>query len=131
MSVPVALCVLLAGTLSLVEGDVLANFEDIPECVEYFYQGKVPGWGAATPGAARLCQRFYNRYHFATLYDTNHRIAVYSAYRFQPSNGGGREKRWFVEPQVGHENRADVSVARNRPAIGRSPQQLTSITPCW
>uniref|UniRef100_A0A674CHF9 Si:dkey-243k1.3 n=1 Tax=Salmo trutta TaxID=8032 RepID=A0A674CHF9_SALTR len=83
------LCVLLAGTLSLVEGDVVANFEDIPECVEYFYQGKVPGWG-----------RFYNRYHFATLYDTNHRIAVYSAYRFQPSNGGGREKRWFVEPQL-------------------------------
>ncbi|XP_038829374.1 endonuclease domain-containing 1 protein-like [Salvelinus namaycush] len=100
MSVPVALCVLLAGALSLVEGDVVANFEDIPECVEYFYQGKVPGWGAATPGAARLCQRFYNRYHFATLYDNNHRIAVYSAYRFQPSNGGGREKRWFVEPQL-------------------------------
>lgn len=41
------------------------------------------------------------RYHFATLYDTNHRIAVYSAYQFQPSNGGGRETRWFVEPQVG------------------------------
>lgn len=41
------------------------------------------------------------RYHFATLFDTNHRIAVYSAYIFQPSNGGGREKSWFVEPQVG------------------------------
>uniref|UniRef100_A0A4W5M406 Si:dkey-243k1.3 n=1 Tax=Hucho hucho TaxID=62062 RepID=A0A4W5M406_9TELE len=95
-----SLCVLLAGTLSLVEGDVVANFEDIPECVEYFYQGKVLGWGVAIPGAARLCQRFYNRYHFATLYDTNHRIAVYSAYRFQPSNGGGREKSWFVEPQL-------------------------------
>uniref|UniRef100_A0A8C7V6Z6 DNA/RNA non-specific endonuclease domain-containing protein n=1 Tax=Oncorhynchus mykiss TaxID=8022 RepID=A0A8C7V6Z6_ONCMY len=64
-----------------------------------FLPGKVLGWGADSPGAARLCQRFYNRYHFATLYDTNHRIAVYSAYRFQPSNGGGREKRWFVEPQ--------------------------------
>lgn len=41
------------------------------------------------------------RYHFATLFDTNRRIAVYSAYYFQPSDGGGREKRWFVEPQVG------------------------------
>lgn len=41
------------------------------------------------------------RYHFATLFDTNRRIAVYSAYYFQPSNGGGRENRWFVEPQVG------------------------------
>uniref|UniRef100_A0A8C7K3W5 Endonuclease domain-containing 1 protein n=1 Tax=Oncorhynchus kisutch TaxID=8019 RepID=A0A8C7K3W5_ONCKI len=89
MPIPIALSVFLAGTLSL----------DIPECVEYFLTGKVLGWGADSPGAARLCQRFYNRYHFATLYDTNHRIAVYSAYRFQPSNGGGREKRWFVEPQ--------------------------------
>ena len=48
--------------------------------------------------AIHLCT---TRFHFATLYDTNHRIAVYSAYHFQPSNGGGREKRWFVEPQVG------------------------------
>ncbi|XP_010896978.2 endonuclease domain-containing 1 protein [Esox lucius] len=92
--------VLLAVTLSLVGGDVVARFEDVPECTAYFYQGKVPNWGATTPGAARLCQRFNNRYHFATLYDTNRRIAVYSAYRFQPSNGGGREKRWFVEPQL-------------------------------
>ncbi|XP_067101769.1 endonuclease domain-containing 1 protein-like [Osmerus mordax] len=87
-------------SLSLVEADVVARFQDVPECLEYFYQGKVPEWGATTPGAARLCQRFANRYHFATLYDTAHRIAVYSAYRFQPSNGGGREKRWFVEPQL-------------------------------
>lgn len=111
--------------------------QDEPECMKYFYQEKVPGWGSSTPGAARLCQRFVNRwgctamehiyfnfqhhvlkyliclviaikmpnictrYHFATLFDTNRRIAVYSAYYFQPSDGGGREKRWFVEPQVG------------------------------
>ncbi|XP_056140039.1 endonuclease domain-containing 1 protein-like [Lampris incognitus] len=86
--------------LSLAHADVVARFEDVPECMRYFYQGKVPEWGAATPGVVRLCQRFVNRYHFATLYDTNQRIAVYSAYRFQPSNGGGREKQWFVEPQL-------------------------------
>ncbi|XP_041796646.1 endonuclease domain-containing 1 protein-like [Chelmon rostratus] len=80
--------------------DVVERFEDVPECMKYFYKEKVPGLGASTPGAARLCQRFVNRYHFATLYDTNHRIAVYSAYIFQPSNGGGRESRWFVEPQL-------------------------------
>ena len=40
MPIPIALSVFLAGTLSLVEGDVMANFEDIPECVEYFYQGR-------------------------------------------------------------------------------------------
>lgn len=95
----VRLCAPLLLLLS-VHADVVDRFEDAPDCLEYFYQQKVPEWGSSTPGAARLCQRFVNRYHFATLYDTKHRIAVYSAYVFQPSNGGGREKRWFVEPQL-------------------------------
>lgn len=72
----------------------------MPECLEFFYRETVPMWGTATTNAARLCQRFANRYHFATLYDTTRRIAVYSAYYFQPSKGGGREKSWFVEPQL-------------------------------
>lgn len=41
------------------------------------------------------------RYHFATLFDTKHRIAVYSAYYFQPSSGRDKKHQWFVEPQVG------------------------------
>ncbi|KAM6959249.1 endonuclease domain-containing 1 protein [Aplochiton taeniatus] len=90
----------LVLNLVLVPADVVDRFEDVPECMEYFYAGKVPEWGASTPEVTRLCQRFVNRYHFATLYDTRHRIAVYSAYIFEPSNGGGREKRWFVEPQL-------------------------------
>lgn len=36
-------------------------FQDVPECMKYFYKEKVPGLGASTPGAARLCQRFVNR----------------------------------------------------------------------
>ncbi|XP_056467645.1 endonuclease domain-containing 1 protein-like [Gadus chalcogrammus] len=80
--------------------DVVSRFEDVPECLEYFHEGMVPKWGASPQNVAHLCQRFGNRYHFATLYDTHHRIAVYSAYLFQDSNGGGREKRWFVEPQL-------------------------------
>lgn len=99
MKTLVALCSLLS-LLSAALADVVQRFEDEPECLKYFYNEKVPAWGASTPGAARLCHRFVNRFHFATLYDTNHRIAVYSAYIFQPSNGGGRENRWFVEPQL-------------------------------
>ena len=53
-----------------------------------------------------------DRYHFATLYDTHHRIAVYSAYLFQDSNGGGREKRWFVEPQVSTVSHAMSAMTR-------------------
>ncbi|KAJ8403755.1 hypothetical protein AAFF_G00346230 [Aldrovandia affinis] len=80
-------------------GDVVGSFRTSRNCTS-FNQGKVPEWGAATPGAASLCQRFHNSYHFTTLYNTHHRIAVYSAYRFQTSDGGGWEKRWFVEPQL-------------------------------
>lgn len=94
------LCVLVGSLLGLSHSDVVSDFSDEPECIKYFYKGKVPQLGSNTPGAAHLCQRFQNRFHFATLYDTHHRIAVYSAYIFEPSSGGGREKRWFVEPQV-------------------------------
>lgn len=57
-----------------------------------------------SPDGIQLCNHDLCtlRFHFATLYDTNHRIAVYSAYQFEPSSGGGREDRWFVEPQVTH-----------------------------
>uniref|UniRef100_A0A3Q4AWP7 Uncharacterized protein n=1 Tax=Mola mola TaxID=94237 RepID=A0A3Q4AWP7_MOLML len=105
MQTLVALCTLLSLLFSaradVVERASVIFFQDQPECMKYFYKEKVPEWGASKSGAARLCQLFSNRYHFATLYDTKHRIAVYSAYIFEPSNGGGRETRWFVEPQVG------------------------------
>nr|XP_057936268.1 endonuclease domain-containing 1 protein-like [Doryrhamphus excisus] len=99
MATLATLCTLLS-LLFVVHADLVAQFQDAPECMKYFYKSKVPKYQASIPGTARLCQRFANRYHFATLYDTKHRIAVYSAYIFQPSNGGGRERRWFVEPQL-------------------------------
>ncbi|KAG5837373.1 hypothetical protein ANANG_G00238580 [Anguilla anguilla] len=60
----------------------------------------VPKWNVPKRNTVCLCQRFNNRYHFATLYNTYHRIAIYSAYRFQTGGGGGREKYWYIEPQL-------------------------------
>ncbi|XP_014749345.1 PREDICTED: endonuclease domain-containing 1 protein-like [Sturnus vulgaris] len=51
--------------------------------------------------AASICQVYANKYRFATLYDRNRRIPVYSAYKYQPGNGS-RSDSWFVEPQEGH-----------------------------
>lgn len=93
-------CAIVGLFLALTEGDVVSDFHTNSDCIKFFYKSKVPQWGSATPGVAWICQRFQNSYHFATLYDTYNRIAVYSAYIFGPSNGGGRETRWFVEPQV-------------------------------
>ncbi|XP_076137805.1 endonuclease domain-containing 1 protein [Alosa pseudoharengus] len=100
MQKPFALCVLVTTYLCLVAGDVVSNFYDIPECYESFHKGRIPDLGKDRAEVVHLCHRFNNQYHFATLYDTYHRIAVYSAYIFEPSNGGGREKRWFIEPQL-------------------------------
>jgi len=100
MEVSFILCILTAMSLGPADGHVVANFGDSPDCIKFFYKEKVPELGASQPNVVRLCQRFLNTYHFTTLYDTYYRIAVYSAYIFQPSDGGGREKRWFVEPQV-------------------------------
>ncbi|XP_064157788.1 endonuclease domain-containing 1 protein-like [Anguilla rostrata] len=99
MQVLAALCFLVLAHLPPLRGEVVGSFQDVPECLDFFYGGKVPEWGAATPGVARLCQRFENRYHFATLYDTLHRIAVYSAYRFQTGNDPTRND-WCIEPQL-------------------------------
>lgn len=102
MEVSLILCVLTGMFLRPTDGHVVANFWDSPDCVKFFYKEKVPELGASQPNVVRLCQRFLNTYHFATLYDTYHHTAVYSAYIFQTSNGGGRESRWFVEPQVSY-----------------------------
>ncbi|XP_036414775.1 endonuclease domain-containing 1 protein-like [Colossoma macropomum] len=104
MQTAAALSVIIGFFVALTEGDVVSDFQDEPDCIKFFYKGKVPQWGSTTSGAARLCQRYQNTYHFATLYDTYNRIAVYSAYIFGPSNGGGRETRWFVEPQLVNQN---------------------------
>ncbi|XP_035240421.1 endonuclease domain-containing 1 protein-like isoform X1 [Anguilla anguilla] len=102
MQVLAALCFLVLAHLPPLRGEVVESFQDVPECLDFFYERMVPKLDAANPNATRLCQRFNNSYHFATLYNTNNRIAVYSAYRFQTGGGGGRghEKCWYIEPQL-------------------------------
>uniref|UniRef100_A0A8C9MZ03 Endonuclease domain-containing 1 protein-like n=1 Tax=Serinus canaria TaxID=9135 RepID=A0A8C9MZ03_SERCA len=49
---------------------------------------------------AWICQHFSNSYHYATLYDKDRRIPVYSAYKYQPGNAKTPDAPWFVEPQL-------------------------------
>lgn len=76
-----------------VNAHVVENFED---CMEYFYNGHVPTW--TSNNHVHICQKFNNRYHFATLYDTTNRIPVYSAYKVE--DGKSSDHRWMVEPQL-------------------------------
>ncbi|XP_035240424.1 endonuclease domain-containing 1 protein-like [Anguilla anguilla] len=100
MQVLAALCFLVLAHLPPLRGEVVGSFQDVSQCLDFFYERMVPKLDEANPNATRLCQRFNNSYHFATLYDTSNRIAVYSAYRFQTGGGGSSRKYWYVEPQL-------------------------------
>ncbi|XP_055768567.1 uncharacterized protein LOC129844689 [Salvelinus fontinalis] len=77
---------LLPPALSRV-GDKLS---DVPECTEFFLEGKTPNLpgildGGTVQNQSRyklICQKFNKTYSFATLYDMTNRIPVFSAYTF-------------------------------------------------
>ncbi|XP_063009736.1 endonuclease domain-containing 1 protein-like [Melospiza melodia melodia] len=86
----------LASCLWLGHSEVVNSFDS---CPQFFYDGIPPNDALNPNNPAWICQRFRNSYHYATLYDKEKRIPVYSAYKYQPA-----EKRprgwWFVEPQL-------------------------------
>ncbi|XP_058845966.1 endonuclease domain-containing 1 protein-like isoform X1 [Acipenser ruthenus] len=100
----VTILVVTAAVLRAGDTEIVRDFNDIPQCLEFFYERTPPALGPVPQRTAKICQKFNNGYHFATLYDKAQRIPLYSAYVFQKSNGGGREKRWFIEPQLVNNN---------------------------
>ncbi|XP_072369543.1 endonuclease domain-containing 1 protein-like [Scyliorhinus torazame] len=83
----------------IVQGKVI---QDLSKC-DWFFQGKVPPQGFDTQNRVKICQRYKNHYHFVTLYRTDLRIPVYSAYRFPCTLGVVKRLRprtWFYEPQI-------------------------------
>ncbi|XP_074394790.1 endonuclease domain-containing 1 protein-like [Zonotrichia albicollis] len=87
----------LASCLWLGHSEVVNSFDS---CPQFFYDG-IPPDGALNPNnPARICQRFNNSYHYATLYDRVRRIPVYSAYKYEPGDDKKPPKRWMVEPQL-------------------------------
>ncbi|XP_035240428.1 endonuclease domain-containing 1 protein-like [Anguilla anguilla] len=104
MQVLAALCFLVLAHLPPLRGEVFKMFKNGPYCLNFFYKGMVPKWNVPKHHTVCLCQRLNNRYHFATLYNTSNRIAIYSAYRFQTSNDSGRQDYWYIEPQLVNPN---------------------------
>ncbi|XP_072436448.1 endonuclease domain-containing 1 protein-like [Chiloscyllium punctatum] len=87
----------------MVKGEVVRDFK---EC-NWFFQNKRPPQGFPVRGRFRICQRYKNHYHYATLYNSGMRIPVYSAYRYPCSMGqsaGYRPSPWFYEPQIDDQN---------------------------
>ncbi|NXF53541.1 ENDD1 protein, partial [Oceanites oceanicus] len=86
-----------ASCLWLGRGEVVTSFES--SCPQFFFRETPPNEALEPESPAWICQRYKNQYYFATLYDTNRRIPVYSAYLYQPGPGT-RPKTWMVEPQL-------------------------------
>ncbi|KAL6473335.1 hypothetical protein MHYP_G00168960 [Metynnis hypsauchen] len=76
--------VLLLLTLGAL-GDVVDDFTQ--HCRQFFLDGKPPRMfpdsNAVSVDYKQICQKFNNKYHYATLYDTKRQIPVYSAYEFK------------------------------------------------
>ncbi|XP_068045494.1 endonuclease domain-containing 1 protein-like [Anomalospiza imberbis] len=91
----------LASCLWLGHSEVVTSFAS---CPEFFYAGTTPNDGLNPKNASWICQRFRNQYHYATLYDRDNRIPVYSAYKYEPGDVKKPPEWWLVEPQLIDEN---------------------------
>ncbi|KFQ01560.1 ENDD1 protein, partial [Haliaeetus albicilla] len=87
----------LASCLWLAGSEVVTSFES--SCPQFFFRETPPNEALQPENPAWICQNYKNQYYFATLYDRNRRIPVYSAYLYQPGPGT-RPKTWLVEPQL-------------------------------
>ncbi|NXQ33561.1 ENDD1 protein, partial [Alaudala cheleensis] len=86
----------LASCLWLGHSEVVKSFAS---CSWFFYGNTPPNNALEPQNPARICQCYKKQYHFATLYDRDLHIPVYSAYIYKPGPGD-RSKSWFVEPQL-------------------------------
>uniref|UniRef100_A0A8C3NYF9 ENDD1 protein n=1 Tax=Cyanoderma ruficeps TaxID=181631 RepID=A0A8C3NYF9_9PASS len=87
----------LASCLWLGHSEVVPFFAD---CRQFFYARILPSDALHPENPAWICQWYRNSYHYATLYDRDRRIPVYSAYIYQPGSGQRHHTWSFVEPQV-------------------------------
>uniref|UniRef100_A0A8C3JIF8 Uncharacterized protein n=1 Tax=Calidris pygmaea TaxID=425635 RepID=A0A8C3JIF8_9CHAR len=86
----------LASCLWLGHSEVVPSFES---CPQFFFQGTPPNDVLNPNNPAWICQHYNSEYHFATLYNRDLRIPVYSAYIYEPGPGP-RPHISMIEPQV-------------------------------
>ncbi|MGH0163772.1 UNVERIFIED_CONTAM: hypothetical protein FKN15_063162 [Acipenser sinensis] len=94
---------------------------DNNNCGRFLYRGFEPNGLHRDKTIARICQCYQGADYFATMYDRNRRIALYSAYVYgtQPAGGRGQNlcgagivndtytcgrARWCIEPELIAEN---------------------------
>ncbi|XP_063161941.1 endonuclease domain-containing 1 protein [Candoia aspera] len=97
---PACLLAVLAWAAST-HGRVVGNDDaGFAECDVFFYQ-QAPPQGFLDERAAKICQKYRREPRFATLYSTQERVPLYSAFRYSEGGPPGEEEEsWLVEPQI-------------------------------
>lgn len=104
-----ALVLLLSAFSSLTFTEVMENlteWKSSEKCGKFFIPNPKDQNDVIVPTVfpegqyKMICQRWENKYRFATLYDTRSRIPVYSAYTYYQSSGNIKDNYWKIEPQV-------------------------------
>ncbi|MBN3289047.1 ENDD1 protein, partial [Polypterus senegalus] len=69
-----------------------------------------------------ICQRWKNVYRFATVYDTEKKIPVYSAYTFRTAVTTERDETWRIEPQL-----EDIEENKHKQEMMDSPHDEATV----
>ncbi|XP_048059640.1 endonuclease domain-containing 1 protein-like isoform X1 [Megalobrama amblycephala] len=99
------LTVLLAMSFPFAISEVLEAFT---KCKEFFYKEQPPVISGILETRSRnnhykiICQKYHKMYKFATFYNTENRIPVFSAYKYTGQSTPFKRPRipWMVEPQL-------------------------------
>lgn len=96
--------------IPVMEGEVIPNMvtpqnpNNIPfgPCTRFFLNNQpIAPPALVRPRYQQICQMLGGVHRYATLYDTQNRIPVYSAYHYTIHPPGLNEIGWMIEPQVG------------------------------
>ncbi|XP_028272649.1 endonuclease domain-containing 1 protein-like [Parambassis ranga] len=94
-----AVLLLLAWFGGLVTAEVVNNFH---QCKNFLYK-EIDPKGITGDNYQPICQRYKNKYRFATLYNRNRRAPLFSAYKIIPASGQCQRppvEQWYYEPQL-------------------------------
>ncbi|NWV42404.1 ENDD1 protein, partial [Grantiella picta] len=112
----------LVSCVWLGHSEVVTSFAS---CSQFFYQGTTPNNAINPNNPARICQSYNNQHHFATLYDRDARIPVYSAYIYKPGQSQ-KPQASLIEPQL-IDSTYSVDMEKEKDFVAKHPKILEDL----
>ncbi|XP_051982304.1 endonuclease domain-containing 1 protein-like [Xyrauchen texanus] len=90
--------------LSLLSGVSARVVRDFQNTCDIFFAEKQPPTVFSEDQYKKICQTLNGIVYYATLYDTENKIPVYSAYTYEGKKNCERRNYWYIEPQLDDNN---------------------------